>query len=79
MRTASSKCVHAVGDLGLRATQDALGHKSIAMMVRYSHLSSDFLLNVVEKLVPQPSVVASEERTDTGAFSRLEPQSAHMH
>ncbi len=68
--------------VGLRATQDALGHKSIAMTVRYSHLAPDFLLNVVEKLVPQPPAAASEEptdtTTDTGAFSRPEPQSAHM-
>ena len=69
--------------VGLRATQDALGHKSVAMTVRYSHLAPDFLLNVVEKLVPQPSAVASEEptdtTTDTSANSRVEPHSAHMH
>ena len=69
--------------VGLRATQDALGHKSVAMTVRYSHLAPDFLLNVVEKLVPQPPAVASEEptdtTTDTSANSRVEPQSAHMH
>ncbi len=51
--------------VGLRATQDALGHKSIAMTVRYSHLAPDFLLNVVEKLVPQPSEANSEKPTDT--------------
>jgi site-specific recombinase XerD len=69
--------------VGLRATQDALGHKSVAMTVRYSHLAPDFLLNVVEKLVPQPPAVPSEEptdtTTDTGSFSHSEPQSAHMH
>jgi site-specific recombinase XerD len=69
--------------VGLRATQDALGHKSVAMTVRYSHLAPDFLLNVVEKLVPQPPAVTSTEptdtTTDTSAFSSVEPQSAHMH
>jgi site-specific recombinase XerD len=69
--------------VGLRATQDALGHKSVAMTVRYSHLAPDFLLNVVEKLVPQSPVVASMEpsdtTTDTGVLSHSEPQSAHMH
>jgi site-specific recombinase XerD len=69
--------------VGLRATQDALGHKSVAMTVRYSHLAPDFLLNVVEKLVPQPSEANTAERTDTTtdttAFSSEEPQSAHMH
>ena len=51
--------------VGIRAIQDALGHKSIAMTVRYSHLAPDFLLNVVEKLVPKPVEAATEERTDT--------------
>ena len=68
--------------VGLRATQDALGHKSVAMTVRYSHLAPDFLLNVVEKLVPQPSAVSSTEptdtTTDTSALSRLEPQPTHV-
>ncbi len=69
--------------VGLRATQDALGHKSIAMTVRYSHLAPDFLLNVVERLVPQPSETDSakptDTTTDTNAFSYLEPQSANLH
>lgn len=68
--------------VGLRATQDALGHKSIAMTVRYSHLAPDFLLNVVEKLVPQALVTHSEERTDTttdtSALSRVAPQPTHV-
>ena len=37
--------------VGLRATQDALGHKSVHITVRYSHLAPDFLLNVLEKIV----------------------------
>jgi site-specific recombinase XerD len=55
----------AMAGVGLRAIQDALGHKSIAMKVRYSHLAPNFLLDVVEKLVPAPKVTQSEERTDT--------------
>jgi len=50
--------------VGLRAIQDALGHKSIAMTVRYSHLAPDFLLDVVEKLVPKP---AENEAATVGA------------
>jgi integrase len=68
--------------VGLRATQDALGHKSVAMTVRYSHLAPDFLLNVVEMLVPQPSAVTSAEptdtTTDTSALSRVDPQPTHV-
>ena len=37
----------AMAGVCLRAIQDALGHKSIAMTVRYSHLAPDFLLDVV--------------------------------
>jgi len=55
----------AMAGVGLRAIQDALGHKSIAMTVRYSHLAPDFLLNVVEKLVPAPVGAVSAEPTDT--------------
>ncbi len=56
--------------VGLRATQDALGHKSIAMTVRYSHLAPDFLLNVVEKLVPQTPEANSAKPTDTTTDTR---------
>jgi len=52
----------AMAGVGLRAIQDAIGHKSIAMTVRYSHLAPDFLLDVVEKLVPK----ADEKEADTG-------------
>ena len=38
---------------GIRAIQEALGHKSIAMTVRYSHLSPDFIQDAVDRLVPQ--------------------------
>jgi site-specific recombinase XerC len=38
--------------VNIRAVQDALGHKSIAMTVRYSHLSPDYQLDVLERLVP---------------------------
>jgi integrase len=55
----------AMAGVGLRAIQDALGHKSIAMTVRYSHLAPDFLLDVVEKLVPKPAEAVSGEPTDT--------------
>ncbi|MBZ5502352.1 MAG: tyrosine-type recombinase/integrase [Acidobacteriia bacterium] len=68
--------------VGLRAVQDALGHKSIAMTVRYSHLSPDFLFDVVEKLVPRPADTVSAERTDTttdtGAHLPVNTQAVHV-
>ena len=51
--------------VNLRGVQEALGHKSIAMTVRYSHLAPDYQLEAVEKLVPKPAVAASAEPTDT--------------
>jgi site-specific recombinase XerD len=57
--------------VGIRAVQEALGHKSIAMTVRYSHLAPDFMADAVEKLVPSEAVEAaaspSDTRTDTDA------------
>jgi hypothetical protein len=68
--------------VGLRAVQDALGHKSVAMTVRYSHLAPDFLFDVVEKLVPQSiavnSVARTDTTTDTGALSHSKPQPTHV-
>ena len=68
--------------VGLRAVQDALGHKSVAMTVRYSHLAPDFLQDVVDKLVPNPAEPGTGERTDTttdtGAVPRVTPQVVHV-
>jgi integrase len=69
--------------VGLRATQDALGHKSIAMTVRYSHLAPDFLQEVVDKLVPKPvepqSAEPTDTTTDTGPFQTVNAEGAHIH
>jgi len=69
--------------VGLRATQDALGHKTIAMTVRYSHLAPDFLQDIVDKLVPKPAEAQSAEptdtTTDTRAFQPVEAEAAHIH
>ena len=73
----------AMAGVGLRAIQDALGHKSIAMTVRYSHLAPDFLLDVVEKLVPKPAEAVSAKRTDTttdtGPVESEAMHPAHVH
>jgi site-specific recombinase XerD len=69
--------------VGLRAVQDALGHKSVAMTVRYSHLAPDFLQDVVDKLVPKPAEATQDERTgtttDTGAIPQIAEQVVHVH
>jgi hypothetical protein len=52
------------------------------MTARYSHLAPDFLLNVVEKLLPQTGETASakptDATTDAGAFQPEIPQVAHV-
>jgi integrase len=69
--------------VNLRAVQDALGHKSIAMTVRYSHLSPDYQLDVLERLVPSAPASHPEKPTATTTatepFSTQQPETAHVH
>jgi hypothetical protein len=51
--------------VNLRAVQEALGHKSISMTVRYAHLSPEYQLEAVERLVPKPQETSTVEPTDT--------------
>ncbi|HEY2456326.1 MAG TPA: site-specific integrase, partial [Candidatus Acidoferrum sp.] len=48
----------------LRAVQEALGHKGIAMTLRYSHLSPEYQQGVVELLDEKPT----DSKTDTVIF-----------
>jgi hypothetical protein len=68
---------------GIRAIQEALGHKSIAMTVRYSHLFPDFLQDAVDKLALQPAEEAatnpSDTRTDTGDLASAKPPTESVH
>jgi site-specific recombinase XerD len=51
----------------LRKIQELMGHKTIAMTVRYTHLSQPDLLAAVEQLVPGPSATrsATEEKRES--------------
>ena len=73
----------AMASVGIRAIQEALGHKSIAMTVRYSHLSPDFIQDAVDKLVPPDGEAKPENRTDTRtdtpALASAAPQSESVH
>ena len=66
----------AMASVGIRAIQEALGHKSIAMTVRYSHLSPDFVQDAVDKLAPQPQddqPNQTDTPTDTRALESAKP------
>jgi integrase len=73
----------AMAGVGIRAIQEALGHKSIAMTVRYSHLSPDFLQDAVDKLVPQldepQAMNPTDTRSDTDAAVRSKPHRGNVH
>lgn len=70
----------AMADVGLRAIQEALGHKSIAMTARYSHLSPDFMADVVERLVPKPEgAEGTDTRTDTVQPEASEAEAGKIH
>jgi hypothetical protein len=51
----------------IRTVQELLGHKTISMTVRYSHLAPQHQLSAVERL-DRFSVEPSDTTTDTRAF-----------
>jgi hypothetical protein len=66
----------------LSGVQEALGHKSIAMAVRYSHLSADFQFEALERLFAKPAQTPAEQptdtTTDTGTYLQVEAQPVHV-
>ena len=65
--TFASRLVMAGVDI--RTVQELLGHKTIAMTVRYSHLAPKHTLAAVERL-DAPSESPTDTTTDTRAFER---------
>jgi site-specific recombinase XerD len=63
--TFASRLVMAGVDI--RTVQELLGHKTIAMTVRYSHLAPKHTLAAVERL-DAPKETSTDTTTDTGAF-----------
>ena len=53
----------------IRTVQELLGHKTIAMTVRYSHLAPKHTLAAVERL-DAPTGTLTDTTTDTGALQR---------
>jgi site-specific recombinase XerD len=73
--TFASRLVMAGVDL--RTVQELLGHKSIAMTVRYSHLSPTHTLAAVERLVGAVPEAPTGTRTSTSTNGQSQPVSAY--
>jgi len=74
--TFASRLVMAGVDL--RTVQELLGHKGIAMTVRYSHLSPTHTLAAVERLSGAAPETPTGTRTSTGANGQSQPVAAYM-
>jgi site-specific recombinase XerD len=69
--TFASRLVMAGVDI--RTVQELLGHKTIAMTVRYAHLAPKHTLAAVERL-DAPTETPTDTTTDTGVFEQPEAQ-----
>jgi site-specific recombinase XerD len=73
--TFASRLVMAGVDI--RTVQELMGHKTIAMTVRYAHLAPKHTLSAVERL-DAPTVSPTDTTTDTGVTSLPAPQAARL-
>ena len=74
--TFASRLVMAGVDL--RTVQELMGHKSIAMTVRYSHLTPKHTLAAVERLAGANTEAPTDTKTSTGAIEPIQPESAYV-
>lgn len=74
--TFASRLVMAGVDL--RTVQELMGHKSIAMTVRYSHLAPKHTLAAVERLAEAIPAAPTDTKTDTEAIVPVETESAYV-
>jgi site-specific recombinase XerD len=74
--TFASRLVMAGVDI--RTVQELLGHKTIAMTVRYSHLAPKHTLAAVERL-DAPTETPTDTTTDTGVFEQPVTQAVVLH
>jgi site-specific recombinase XerD len=74
--TFASRLVMAGVDI--RTVQELLGHKTIGMTVRYSHLAPKHTLAAVERL-DAPTETPTDTTTDTGVFEQPAAQAPVLH
>jgi len=75
--TFASRLVMAGVDI--RTVQELMGHKSITMTVRYSHLTPRHTLAAVEKLTGAVSETPTGTTTSTGATEQVSGDTAYVH
>jgi len=75
--TFASRLVMAGVDL--RTVQELMGHKSIQMTVRYSHLTPKHTLAAVEMLAGTTTVAPTDTRTSTKPKEAISIEPRHIH
>jgi site-specific recombinase XerD len=75
--TFASRLVMAGVDL--HTVQELMGHKSIQMTVRYSHLTPKHTLAAVEKLSGVATVIPTDTKTITEPKEQISVEAAHIH
>jgi hypothetical protein len=63
----------------IRTVQELLGHKSISMTVRYSHLAPKHTLAAVELLAGGSPAVSTDTKTSTGPTQQIQEQVVNPH
>ena len=63
----------------LRTVQELMGHKSIQMTVRYSHLTPKHTLAAVEMHAGPVPVVPTDTRTSTEAEEHISVEATQIH
>jgi site-specific recombinase XerD len=75
--TFASRLVMAGVDL--RTVQELMGHKSIQMTVRYSHLTPKHTLAAVERLAEAGTAVPTDTKTSTKPEEQIRDEVHHVH
>jgi site-specific recombinase XerC len=63
----------------LRTVQELMGHKSIQIDERYSHLTPKHTLAAVERLTGAVSAAPTDIKTSTGAEEQISLESSNVH
>ena len=67
-----------MAEVNIRTVQELMGHKSIAMAVRYSHVAPKHSLAAVERLAGGIPESPTDTRTSTRAIEQTQPESAYV-